>query len=268
MDEPVSVEPKPWDVLVVDKVLALEVQDVAFIPISPNSQNFACALLDSHNVWQRYASQSALLVGIFMPGQVQIDMHLKDAIAVVLDRRHASLLGLLLLNVVQLIRGVAQVHVHVEPSLNQLGHLVLGLTHDVRDPLGSLQVTRAVGHNDVFSGDKHRHLASLAWVVVDLLERTARNGQVPKHLLVLGAVLIHHVGQLIVHVFTNSRCRLLHLGSVFAQNDSLHRPSGWERLGDTLALEPNHALSQHGVEHTTRPLPRLGAVLVLQAQQF
>jgi hypothetical protein len=41
VDKTVTIEAKTGDVLVVDKVLSLSVEDVVFIPISPDSEDSA-----------------------------------------------------------------------------------------------------------------------------------------------------------------------------------------------------------------------------------
>ena len=177
MDKSITVEPKPWDVLVVNEVLALEVESVVFIPISTDRQDSGRAFLKRHHVRQRDAGLFALLVLVLEPRQVQEHVHLKNTVAIVLDRCHAHLFCFLLLDVVQLIRRLAQVQVAVEPSLHQPHNLLLGLTHHMSNALGVLNVGGTVRNYDVLGGDKHRDLASLARVIIDLLERRARNRQ-------------------------------------------------------------------------------------------
>ena len=171
VDESVPVEPKAGDVLVVDEVLSLDVEFVSFIPIPPNSQNSLRALLDGHDVRQSDPSRLTVFVFVLEPRQVKEDVHLKDAIAVVTDAGEAHLLGLLLLNVVKLVARLTKLHITVEPSLHQTHHFLLGLTHDVCDALGVLNIGRSIRHHDVLGGDEHRHLTPFARVVVDLFER-------------------------------------------------------------------------------------------------
>ena len=268
VNETISIEAKPRNVLIVNKVLTLGVESVPLVPITSYGQNLSRGLFYRHNVRQRDASLLAILVLVLVALEVKIDVHLQHTVAIILECRHAHLLGLLLLDVVELMRRITQVHVHIEPSFLQLGDLILCLTHHVRDPLGTLQTGCTVGHNDVFCGDEHRNLTANARVVVDLLERRASQGQVPQQLLMLWPVLSHHFSELVVHVFTNS-CRCFFFGGcIFAQNLCLHRACGWERLHDAFGLEAHNGLCQHGVKHTTRALPRLRTIFVLQAQQL
>ena len=54
--------------IVWDEVLAFCVEDVIFIPISPNSKNSCCALLDSYHIRQCNPSRFALLIFVFKTG--------------------------------------------------------------------------------------------------------------------------------------------------------------------------------------------------------
>ena len=138
----------------------------------------------------------------------------------------------------------------------------------MRDPLGSLQATGPIRHNDVLGSDKHRHLTAFAWVVVDLLERRACQRQRPQHLLVLRAVLGHHLGKLVVHVLAHA-CGGLFLKYVgLTHNLRLHRPHCREGLHHRLGLEPHNCLGQHRVEYATCALPRFCALFVVQTQQL
>ena len=159
-------------------------------------------------------------------------MHLKDAEAIVLCSGHAFVFGLLLLDVVKLVAWLAQVHFCVEPSSLQLQNLVGGLAHDVGHTLCTLQTGRAVWHHHVFSRDEHRHLTAQVGVVVDLLERRASDGQRPQQLLLLGAILLHHLGQLVVHVLAHAGSSFCLLGRLFADDLCLDRTCSGERLHD------------------------------------
>ena len=112
----------------------------------------------------------------------------------------------------------------------QFLQLVFCLTHHMCDALGILDVRRTIRYNDVFSGDKRSNLATLTWVVVHLLERTAREWQRPQHLLVLRAILSHHLGQLVVHVLAHAGCGFFAEDVDRANNLGFHRPHRWERL--------------------------------------
>ena len=173
MDKTVSVEAKPGDVLVMHEVLSLGFELVVFIPIPPNSQNLAGALLHSDDVRQRDARHLTVFVLVLKPNEVQVNVHLKHAEPIVIDGRHARLFSLLLLNVVQLVARLAQLHVHVEPSGYQLEQVILGFTHHMRYPLGRLKTRRAIRHHNVLRADKHRYLTPLARVKVHLFERRA-----------------------------------------------------------------------------------------------
>jgi hypothetical protein len=126
--------------------------------------------LNSHHVRQGNACLLTFLICVLVPGQVQVNVHLQDTEAVIVDSRHALLFSFLLLNVVQLMGWLAQVHITVEPSFLQLQNSfsVLRITCVTRSADSRL---RAVRHNNVFGGNKHRNLTTFAWVVVHLLER-------------------------------------------------------------------------------------------------
>ena len=84
----------------------------------------------------------------------------------------------------------------------------------------------------------------------------------------LWPVLHHHFSQLVVHVLAHASCGFF-TQQVNSSNDlGLDWPHCWERLHHRFTLEPDHALGEHRVEHTTRTLPRLSPVFILQAQQF
>ena len=99
MDQAIAIEPKAGDVLVVHKVLTLKLELVVLVPIPTNGQDFACALLDGHHIWQCNTRRLAVLL-MLKPHEVQHDMHLQHAVAIILNRRHAVFFSLLLLNVV------------------------------------------------------------------------------------------------------------------------------------------------------------------------
>ena len=84
----------------------------------------------------------------------------------------------------------------------------------------------------------------------------------------LGAILLHHLGKLVVHVLLDTFCGFFFLLGVFTNDFGLNWPTSGESLGDTFGLEAHNCLGQHRVEHATCTLPRLRAVFVLKAQQF
>ena len=75
---------------------------------------------------------------MLIPGQVKVNVHLQYAVTVITDGREAHLVGLLLLNVVQIMRRFAQINITVEPCFDQFSDLVLSFTHHVRNTLGPL----------------------------------------------------------------------------------------------------------------------------------
>ena len=165
-------------------------------------------------------------------------------------------------------RGFPQINVTVEPGVLQLGQFVLGLSHAVGDALCGLKACRAIGHHDVFCRDEHGSLALKGGVVVDFLEGVARQAKGDEHALMLGAVLAHHIGQLIVHVIGNARCRVFLLRGFLADDLGLDRPRSGESLHDRLGLELDRALHEQRVEHATRTRPRLGTLLITDAEDL
>ena len=84
----------------------------------------------------------------------------------------------------------------------------------------------------------------------------------------LGAVFLHHIGQLVVHVIldTDSRC---FLGwGFFTNNLRFDRASSRERAHHGLGLELDQRLGQHRVVHTASAFPWLTALLDLHAKQL
>ena len=84
----------------------------------------------------------------------------------------------------------------------------------------------------------------------------------------LRAELAHHVCQLVVHVGLDTAGSFLLLGGLFANDLGADRPLRRESLGDRLTLKSYNGLGNHGVEHARRAVPRLRALLDLQAQQL
>ena len=84
----------------------------------------------------------------------------------------------------------------------------------------------------------------------------------------LWAVLHHDVCQLVVHVFLDTISRFFLLLSHLANDLSLDRASRRERFTHRLGLEADRRFSQYCGIHTTRIVPRLGALFVTEAQHF
>ena len=84
----------------------------------------------------------------------------------------------------------------------------------------------------------------------------------------LGTVLRHHLGQLVVHVVADTLTSLfLHL--VDGTDDlGLDRALRREGLDNRLALEPHSRLGQHRAEHAAGTGPRLSTLFVLHAQHL
>ena len=70
-----------------------------------------------------------------------------------------------------LLRTGPRVNIKVEANLLELDDLVLGLAHDVRDAVASIQIRCTVRQIHIFRRNKHRHLTSQIGIVVDLLKR-------------------------------------------------------------------------------------------------
>ena len=98
-------------------------------------------------------------------------MALIKRVAVVIQITKARLFVLGFLNVCQVSGGVRQINVNVKACLLKLNDLVLGLAHDVRDAVASVQIRRTVRQIHIFRRNKHRHLTSQIGIVVDLLKR-------------------------------------------------------------------------------------------------
>ena len=232
MEESEAIRTEAGYVLVVNEVLAFEVQLVIFTPIASNGQYIVGPLDDCNYVRQRDAGRLAVVVQVFKALEVQVNVALQQDVAVVVQITEAGLFVLGLLNVGLLSCGVAQLDVTVKARLLELDDVVFGLAHDVCQAVASVHVRGAVRQENVFCGHKHRHLTPQIGVVVHLLERRACGWQRPQHALVLWPELFHHVRQLVVHVGLNAPRSLLLLGSLFANDLRAHRPLGGERLRD------------------------------------
>ena len=84
----------------------------------------------------------------------------------------------------------------------------------------------------------------------------------------LRAELVHVLRELEVHVLFHAHSRCFLVRRLFAHDFCAHRAFGRERLCDGFALEAHNRLGNHRVEHARCAVPRLGALLDLQAQQF
>ena len=142
------------------------------------------------------------------------------------------LLGFLLLDVGADVDRITQLNVTVEPSYLQLAHFILGLAHQVSDALGCLNVGRTVRDDHILCRHEHRHLATQTRIVVNLLERCTCQAKVKQHALVLGAVLDHLLGHLIVHVHTDTFSSFFFELVNRTHDLCLHRASGGESLHD------------------------------------
>ena len=232
MEQTKAVRAEAGDVLVVHEVLTLQAQVVLGCPVAADGQNVVGRGQHRHDVRQADACLHAVLVLVLKAGEVQVNLNLQELVAVVVHRAEAGLFVLGLADVVDVARGLAQVHLTVEPGVHQLENLVLGLTHHVGDAVASEDVRHAVRQDHVLGGHKHRCLATQAWVVVDLLERRTRGRQAPEHALMLRAELNHDLGQLVVHVLGNAAGGFLLLRCLLANNFCHHRAFGRECLHD------------------------------------
>ena len=264
MDKTHTVSAKARNVRVLYEVLALELLLVVRVPVAADRKDIVGPLFDSDDV--RQCDAIVILERIAVNDPIYVD--LVDLVAVVVGQAVALLLGFLLLHIRMDVDGVAQVDVAVEPFNLQLPQVVLGLAHDVRHALSVEDARRPVRHDDLFGGDEHRHLPPQAGVEVDLLERSACKAQRVQHALVLRAILRHHLGKLVVHVVADT------FGSFFLElgdgtNDlGLDRTRSGERLDDGVRLEAHSRFGQDSGVHATRAVPRLGALLILHAQDL
>ena len=223
VDQTKAVAAKTRDVLVVNEVLALLLSLVILQPIAANRQDFRRIFQDRDHIRERNAGVFTVLVHILIALQVDLNVHFQQQIPLIEARREPSFFVFPGLDVVDVFRRVAKLNIPVETSVLELQDLVFRLPHTVRETFCGEDFRRSIGQNDVFSRHKHRNLTLHVRVVVHLLERTAANGQVPQHPLMLWPVFNHHLSQLVVHVFlhTNSRCVLLR--SAFSNDVGLDR---------------------------------------------
>ena len=84
----------------------------------------------------------------------------------------------------------------------------------------------------------------------------------------LRAILDHHIGQLVIHIFLDACSGVLLLYSLFTDYLRTHRPLGWECLAHSLGLELNYRFGQQWVMYTTCTGPRFRTVFDLHTQQL
>ena len=171
MEQPEAVSSKARNILVVNEVLALESEVIIFIPVAADRQDVVRAFNQRDNVRQHDAGLFARVVFVFVTFKVQIYMALIQGVAVVVQITKACLFVLGFLNVSQVSGGVRQINVDVKACLLKLNDLVLGLAHDVRDAVASIQIRCSVRQIHIFRRNKHRHLTSQIGIIVDLLKR-------------------------------------------------------------------------------------------------
>ena len=109
-----------------------------------------------------------------MPRQVVLNLHLVQLIAVIIRQCVPLLVGFLLLHIREVHHRLTQLHILVEPRHLQLLQVILCLTHDVRNPLGTARTARPEGNNHIFSRHEDGRLPTQARVLVHLLEGRAR----------------------------------------------------------------------------------------------
>ena len=247
-------------------MVALALELIVGLPVAPDGKDLVRALLKRNDIGE--GNTLVVIIPELVVLDDEIDLHLQQLVAVVGRGTEAEALRNLLLNLVECAVRLSKLHVTVEAITLKLFKLIGRLAHHVGHTLSSLKVRGSVGHHNVVSGHEHRHLTAQRRVVIDLLERVTRKTQAPQHPLVLGPILRHDVGQLVVHVILDAACSVALLRRLFTDDLRPHRPLGRERLHHGLSLELDDRLSEKRVIHTTGTRPRLGAVLDLHPQQF
>ena len=196
-------------------------------------------------------------------------MHLKDSPSVIVVGRRVFTrhLVVFLFDIGDFFLRFGQFHIAVEPYDLQCEDLVLGLLHHMRVARRCLQVRRTVRHDEVFGGHEYRHRTLKDRIVVDFLERRARQRQAEQHLFELVPILGHLFGDDVVELILNALGLLGLLGRQFPDDLCTYRARCRVELAHGLCLEPHNSFRQHGVEHTRRTSPRLGPVLDAHTQQ-
>ena len=93
MDIAKTVSSKTGHVVVLDKVIALELEWIAFFVVSVDGQDFPGAFINGDDVRQ---SNSVL---IFKAGQVIVDLNFAELVAVIICKAVTLLVGLLFLHI-------------------------------------------------------------------------------------------------------------------------------------------------------------------------
>ena len=267
VDEAEGIEAKPRHVRVVYEVIALLLQLVVRVPVAPDSQDGLRRFLDGDHVGDSNLVLR-LVLGILVIWEHEVNVHLQQFVAVVTRRAEAHFLRDGLLNLIEAIDRVIHLDFAVEAFCLQLLEFIRRFTHHVSDALCRLKVGRAVRHHHILGGDIHSRLAAKARIVVDLLEGVARQAQTPQHPLVLGPILRHDVGELVVHIRLHALGGVTGFGGLFTDDLRPHRALGRERLHHGLSLELDQSFRQERVVHTAGTGPRLGAILDLHTQQL
>ena len=137
----------------------------------------------------------------------------------------------------------------------------------MRDSRCGTRIAGPIGDIQVFCRYKHTDLSIEGGVKVDLFECSASKGETPQHLFVLWSKLLHLFGQLVVHIFCDTRSSLLILTGFLTHNLCLHRTLCRKSLCNHLRLEFNGGFCQHRVVDPTGTIPRLCPFFQLQTQQ-
>ena len=179
MEQAKAVGTEAGDVLVVDEVLALQVQFVVFLPVATNRQHGVRATDERHHVRQRNACGLAVFIAdaqrVFLDAQVHVRLDQREPIVVKVRKPRFFVLGLV--DRVDVLVGRADVAVAIEACRLQLLDVVLGLAHHMRYAVARHDVRRAVWQQDVLCRDEHRHLTAKVRIEIHLLERAAGGRQ-------------------------------------------------------------------------------------------
>ena len=110
------------------------------------------------------------------------------------------------------------------------------------------------------------HRAVFQRIEVHLLERRAHNREIKEHLIHLRIILLHLVGDLVVHVLLDALSLLHKLLALRANNVHTNRATSRKQLPVRLSLKLRHSLGQNRVNNAARTLKRLRALLIFHAQ--
>ena len=135
------------------KVLALKHQGVIWVPISSNCQYLARTSFHRHYIrLGNLVGVIAFFVVYSLNYEVSVDF--KYGVPVVVGEGVTTFFCFFLFNVGAVSLGLPKVYVYIKPSRLKFFELILGLTHNMRDPLCTLHGGGAVGHNHIFWGHK------------------------------------------------------------------------------------------------------------------